>query len=72
VYSPINGFVSTVNVNIGKYVTASDVLFELVNPTDIHLALTVYEKDLNRLFIGQKLAAYSNNQPEKNIPPPLF
>ncbi|HMF72992.1 MAG TPA: hypothetical protein VK616_16045, partial [Flavitalea sp.] len=24
VYSPINGFVSTVNVNIGKYVTASD------------------------------------------------
>lgn len=29
IYSPINGFVSKVNVNIGKYVTPSDVIFEL-------------------------------------------
>ena len=41
IYSPINGFVTAVNVNIGKYVNPSDVLFELVNPTDIHLALTL-------------------------------
>jgi len=68
IYSPINGFVSGVNVNIGKYVNPSDVLFELVNPTDIHLALTVFEKDLDKLFIGQKLIAYSNSQPEKKYP----
>lgn len=61
--SPINGFVSSVNINIGKYVTPSDVLFELVNPDDIHLNLTVYEKDINKLAIGQKLYAYTNNQP---------
>lgn len=36
VYSSINGFVSKVNVNIGKYVNPSDVLFELINPDDIH------------------------------------
>ena len=30
VYSSINGFVSRVNVNIGKYVNPSDVLFELI------------------------------------------
>ena len=65
IYSPINGFVSAVNVNIGKYVNPSDVLFELVNPSDIHLALTIFEKDLNKLFIGQKLIAYSNSQPDK-------
>jgi cobalt-zinc-cadmium efflux system membrane fusion protein len=35
-----------VNVNIGKYVTPSDILFEIVNPSDIHLALTVFEKIL--------------------------
>lgn len=68
IYSPINGFVSEVNVNIGKYVNPSDVLFELVNPTDIHLALTIFEKDLDKLFIGQKLIAYSNNQPDKRYP----
>jgi len=65
IFSPISGFVSKVNVNIGKYVSPTEVLFELVNPTDIHLALKVYEKDLDKLYIGQKLVAYTNNQPEK-------
>ncbi len=63
VFSPIDGYVSAVNVNIGKYVAPTDVLFELINPTDIHLALTVFEKDVNKLFIGQKLVAYTNNDP---------
>lgn len=65
VYAPIDGFVSKVNVNIGKYVNPADVIFELINPTDIHLGLTVFEKDVNKLFIGQKLKAYTNNEPEK-------
>lgn len=64
IYSPINGFVSKVNVNPGKYLTSSDVLFELINPYDIHLNLKIFEKDLDKLFIGQKLIAYTNNQPD--------
>ena len=68
IYSPINGFVSGVNVNIGKYVNPADVLFELVNPSDIHLALTIFEKDINKLSIGQKLVAYTNTNPEKKYP----
>lgn len=65
VYSTINGFVSKVNVNIGKFVNPSDVLFELINPNDIHLNLKVYEKDLQMLKIGQRFTAYTNTQPEK-------
>jgi cobalt-zinc-cadmium efflux system membrane fusion protein len=49
VHSPINGFVSKVNVNIGKYVTGTDILFELINPDDMHAALTIYEKILPKL-----------------------
>ena len=64
-YSSIDGFVSSVNVNIGKYVNPTDVLFELINPADIHLNLKVFEKDLEFLNIGQKVSAYNNNQPEK-------
>lgn len=60
-YSPIDGYVSAVNVNIGKYVNPSDILFELVNPSDIHLALAVFEKDLDKLFIGQKVVATTIN-----------
>lgn len=55
VYSPINGFVSQVNVNIGKYVNAADVLFELINPDDIHAVLTVFEKDLGKVKPKQKV-----------------
>lgn len=65
ILSPINGFVTKVNVNIGKYVSPTEVMFELVNPSDIHLALKVFEKDLDKLFIGQKLIAYTNNKPDK-------
>jgi len=68
IYSPINGYVSKVNVNIGKYVTPSDVLFEIVNPADIHLALTIFEKDINKLSIGQLLTAYTNTNPDKKYP----
>ena len=65
VYSTINGFVSKVNVNVGKYVTSSDVLFELINPSDIYLNLKVYEKDLEMLKTGQQIVAYTNVDPSK-------
>ena len=68
IYSPINGFVTLVNVNIGKYTQPSEVLFELVNPSDIHLALTIFEKDLAQIAIGQKLVAYTNNKPNVKHP----
>ncbi len=65
VYSPISGFISKVNVNTGKYVNPSDVLFEIVNPSDIHLALTIFEKDINKLAIDQSVLTYTNSNPEK-------
>ena len=65
VYSPINGFVSKVNVNVGRYINPSDVMFELVNPDDIHLNLTIFEKDLDLIRIGSKVKAYTNNDPDK-------
>jgi cobalt-zinc-cadmium efflux system membrane fusion protein len=68
IYSPISGYVSKINVNIGKYVSPTEVLFELINPSDIHLALKVFEKDIDKLYIGQKLVAYTNNQPDKKHP----
>lgn len=68
VLSPIDGFVSKVNVNIGKYINPSEVMFELVNPTDIHLNLTIFEKDIAQISIGQNVLAYTNANPEKKYP----
>lgn len=65
IHSPINGYVAAVKVNIGKYVNPADVLFELVNPDDIHLALKVFEKDLPYLKEGQKVKAQLVNNQSK-------
>lgn len=65
IYSPIDGYVSAVHVNIGKYVNPSDVLFELVNPNDLHLSIKVFEKDLPLLHPGQKVKVNLVNNPEK-------
>lgn len=62
-FAPFDGYVSQVFVNTGKYVSPSDVLFELVDPKDLHLNLKVFEKDLDKVNIGQPFSAYSNNNP---------
>ena len=67
IVSPINGFVSKVNVNVGKYTSPTDMLFELVDPSDVHLVLNVFEKDLNSLSVGQRVTAYTNSDPDKKF-----
>jgi cobalt-zinc-cadmium efflux system membrane fusion protein len=63
--SPINGFVSRINVNTGKYVQPTDVLFELINPDDIHAAISIFEKDLGKVRIGQQVKVSFVDEPEK-------
>jgi membrane fusion protein, heavy metal efflux system len=65
IYSPINGFVTDIFVNTGKYVNPTDVLFELVNPADVHLILNVHEQDINSVEVGQTVTCYKNNDPKK-------
>jgi len=55
VLSPIDGYVKQVNVNIGKYVAPTDVLFEIVNTSHLMVELTVFEKDIHEISIGQQL-----------------
>ena len=64
--SPITGFLSAVNVNIGKYVTQTDVLFEIVNSDKLFLELTLFEKDAGKVASGQKLKFYINNEAEEH------
>jgi cobalt-zinc-cadmium efflux system membrane fusion protein len=67
-YSPINGYVSKVNVNIGKYVQPADVLFELINPDDIHAALTIFQKDMPKIKVGQQVTINFVDEPNKKYP----
>ena len=65
IHATINGYVSAVHINPGKYVGPTDVLFELVDPGDLHLALTIFEKDLPAIHPGQKLTAWLVSEPSR-------
>jgi len=54
-YSPITGYVTVVNTNIGAYVNPSDKLFEIVNTEHLHAELTVFEKDIPKLKLDQRV-----------------
>jgi cobalt-zinc-cadmium efflux system membrane fusion protein len=66
--STINGYVSKVNVNIGKYVQPTETMFELIDPDDIHAALTIFEKDLPYIKIGNTVNIHFMDENEKKYP----
>ena len=53
--SPISGYVTQVNVNIGMFVNPTDVMFKIVDTEHLHAELTVFEKDAPKIKIGQKV-----------------
>lgn len=67
VRAPISGYISAVNISLGQYVSSADRLFDIVNTSEKQLVLKVFEKDLNKVQIGQRVYAYSNQNPEKKI-----
>lgn len=64
--SPINGYIKTVNVNIGKSITPTDILFEIVNTTTLSLELTLFERDASKVAKGQKVRFFINNEQEEH------
>ena len=67
IYSPINGFVTEVNVNIGKFVSPTDVLFEIVDTEHLHAELIIFEKDVPKIKIGQKVRFTLANETAERI-----
>jgi membrane fusion protein, heavy metal efflux system len=64
--SPISGYVKAVNINIGKFVAPSNVLFEIVNSDKLFLELTLFEKDADKVAVGQKINFFINNETEQH------
>jgi len=63
--APISGYVTKVNINRGKYVTPSDVLLEIMDPNDIHAAITIYESAIAGFKVGMKGTVSLTQDPSK-------
>lgn len=63
VFSPISGAVSEVKVNIGSFLESNSSIVEIVDNSQLHLDLYVYERDLSKLKVGQTIHFTLTNNP---------
>ncbi len=55
VRSPIAGYVTDINVNIGKYVDVGQPVCSVVNKSQLLVQLTVFERDINIISVGDRI-----------------
>ncbi len=72
VRSPISGVVSNVHVKMGSYVDLTTVIAEVVDNSQLHLDLFVYEKDLPKLKNKQTIHFTVTNNPGKEYDAEIF
>ncbi|MBY0426028.1 MAG: efflux RND transporter periplasmic adaptor subunit, partial [Cytophagales bacterium] len=72
IYAPIGGYVTVVNVNIGRFVNPQDVICEIVDTDHLHAELTVFEKDISKLKKGQKVRFVLVNESNKERTATIF
>ncbi len=65
VVAPISGFIRKANINIGKYVSPTDVICEIVNPGEVVLEMVVFEKDVRKVTKGQSVRFSTPDDPAK-------
>lgn len=53
--APISGVISKLSANAGKYVSPDQYIFEIINDSKLNLNLNVFEKDIHKIKVGQKI-----------------
>lgn len=67
VRAPINGYVSSVQLNLGKFIPAGESFCEIMDKSNAMLRLTAYEKDVDRLHVGDPVEFRVNGIPEETF-----
>lgn len=72
IVAPISGYVGKINIAKGAYAQTGIALFEVVDNSQMHLDLNVYEKDLGTISVGQVIDFVLTNQSKKSIKGKIF
>lgn len=56
-HAPVAGYITKINVNLGKLVSPNELLYEIVDNLHLHLELQVFAKDIELLAPGQHISA---------------
>lgn len=63
VISPINGYITNMNVVLGQFTEQQKELLEIVDVDQLQLRLSVFENDINKLKIGQDIRFNTSGEP---------
>jgi membrane fusion protein, heavy metal efflux system len=72
VTAPISGFIHHINLTMGKFADANTVLFDIVDNRYLHLDLTLFEKDIAKVKIGDKIIFTDANDVSHTHPATIF
>jgi cobalt-zinc-cadmium efflux system membrane fusion protein len=72
IVAPISGYIHHINVTMGKYTDANAVLFDMVDNRYLHLDLTVFEKDIHKVALGQQVVFTDANDPLHDHPATIY
>jgi len=72
IISPISGYVGKINTSKGAFAETGTPLFEVVDNSQMHLDLNVYEKDLGKIAVGQTIDFILTNQGNRTIKANIF
>jgi cobalt-zinc-cadmium efflux system membrane fusion protein len=70
--APISGYITDINVKIGTNAEPGQVLFSIVDNSKMHVDLLVYEKDLQKVKVGQSINFVLTNQDNTEIKGKVF
>ncbi|MFT7247891.1 MAG: cobalt-zinc-cadmium efflux system membrane fusion protein [Arcticibacterium sp.] len=65
VTAPIDGIISAVSISRGMFISPNETALEIINNRDLKLALTIYEKDLSKIELGQEMSFQLAKYPHK-------
>ncbi len=65
--SPITGYVTQININIGMHVNPTEVMMKIVDTDHLHAEAQVFEKDLMHLTIGQTVRLRLSNENKERL-----
>jgi len=72
VISPIKGYIENVEINIGKFVSPQQEMFEIVDNEHLHLGLKVFEKDIDKVKVEQRMTFSLTTRPDKIYEAEIF
>jgi membrane fusion protein, heavy metal efflux system len=67
IVAPITGFITSVDIKIGSSIAPNNSLFSIVDNSQMHVDLLVYEKDLFKIKVGQTIRFVLTNRGNQEI-----